>query len=153
MDGENLVELLVSHFEQEVVTQDPCVVDQNGRRAEGLGDLLDRSVDRVFVRDIGFEAERFAAGFLDGGNGLIGGAHIKNGDLESVGSESLGDGGSDAAASTCDDCCTSHEQAPKDDVASLPWGTECSTAVRVCTGTDVTQLSHAAKATVDQFRH
>jgi hypothetical protein len=145
VDGEDLVELLVRHLEQEVVTQDAGIVDQNGRRAEGLGDLLDRSVDRVLVGDVGFETERFAAGFLDGGNGLIGGAHIKNGDLESVGSEALGDGGSDAAASTGDDCCTSHEQAPKVDVASLPWGTDVDCGSRLHRNADVTQLSHAAK--------
>ena len=153
VDGEDLVELLVGHLEQEVVAQDSGVVDQNGRRAEGLGDLLDRSVDRVLVGDVGFEAEGFAAGILDGGNGLVGGTHIQNGDLEPVGSEPLGDCGSDAAASTGDDCCTSHEQAPKDDVATLPWGTERSTAVRVCTGAGVTQLSHAVMPTLDQTRH
>ncbi len=93
------------HLEQQVVAQDAGVVDEDGRRAELVGNAGDGALDALLVGDIAADGQGVAAGGLDGldrcrASGFV---EVEDGDLHAVRSEALGDGGADAARGSGDD--------------------------------------------------
>ncbi len=67
----------VGHLEQQVVAGDAGVVDQHRRRAELLGDPVDRGLHGLLVGDVDAHGERAATGGLDLGDDRAAGGLVE----------------------------------------------------------------------------
>lgn len=99
------VPLRYVHLEQEVVADDPGVVDEDGRRAQLLGDPLDRGVHLGGVGDVCSHAEGFTAvagdPLRDGAAGVL--VQVEHRHRHPVRRQSRSDSGADTPGTSGDD--------------------------------------------------
>ena len=83
MHGGDRVPILVGHLVDQIVADDPGIVDQHIERAEPQHDLLDHRLDLGGDRDIGFDADRLdAVPGRDAGGGFLGARAVEIGDRD-----------------------------------------------------------------------
>ncbi|SKX89258.1 Uncharacterised protein [Mycobacteroides abscessus subsp. abscessus] len=105
MHRHDRVPVVDAHLEQEVVAQHARIVDDDRRSTELSDNLLDGSVDRCLVGDVGAHGDRFAAARGDCGYGVgaCRGVEIEHCDGKSVVGKPFRDCGADSARCSGDD--------------------------------------------------
>src|SRR5215203_375190 len=71
VDVQNLVPVVLTHLEEEVVAQETGVVDQDVEPPEVVGDLVERRADLLEARYVARDRDRLLPGVLDGHHRVV----------------------------------------------------------------------------------